>query len=164
MIGEDTAAGDALCAEPSHSPGQDADRGGLLLVGQHLHVRQPRGVIDRHADLLVASATGTAPTAVAGDPVANSLEPSQLLGVHMEHVARLLPLVPLHRNLGVQVSQAAKAQRLHHPSHGRQGSPKGLGDPPEGAALVPEIHCVLQLLRIERSPLGAADTRSASEV
>ena len=32
--------------------------------------------------------------------------------------------------------------------------------PPEGAALVPELHGLLQLLRIERSPLGAAHTPS----
>jgi len=62
--------------------------------------------------------------------------------------------------LGFQVPQSAKAQGLHHPTHGRQGTPKRLGDPPEGAALVAEIQGVLQLLRIERPPLGAANTPS----
>jgi hypothetical protein len=99
-------------------------------------------------------------TAVTCDPVTDPLEPGQLFGVDMVYIARLLPLVPLHRSLRFQVPQSAKAQGVHHPSHGRQGSPKGLGDPPEGAALVPEVQGVLQLLRIERPPLGAANTPS----
>lgn len=35
------------------------------------------------------------------------------------------------------------------PSHGRNGSPKGPGDPPEGATLVPQLESALQLLQIE---------------
>jgi hypothetical protein len=96
-------------------------------------------------------------TTVAGDPVTDPLKPRQLLGVDMDHVARLLPLVPLHRGLGFQVSQASESEGFHHPSDGRQGSPKRLGDPPEGAALMPEFQGVLQLLRIKRSPLDAAN-------
>jgi len=160
VVRKDPVAGDSLLVEPTHSSSQEANRGGLLLIGQHLHVHQARGVIHRHVDLLVAGASRTALTAVAGDAVANPLEPGQLLGVDMNHVARLLPLVPLHRRLGVQVPQPPEPQGLHHSSHGRQGSAHGLGDPPEGAALVPEVHRVLQLLRIERPPLGAANTPS----
>jgi hypothetical protein len=109
-------------------------------------------------DLLGTSPTGAALTAVAGDPVADPLKAGQLFGVDMDHVAWLLPLVPLHRSLGLQVPQTAESKELHHPSYGRQGSAKGPGDPPEGAALVPEVQGVLQLLRIERPPLGAANT------
>ena len=160
VVGEDTTAGDPLLAEPAHSPRQEADRGGLLLVGQHLHVSQASGVIHRHVDLLVAGASRTALTAVAGDAVADPLEPGELFGVDMDHVARLLPLVSLHRRLGVEVPQLSKAQSLHRPRDGRQRSSHSVGNPPEGAALVPEVHGVLQLLRIERPPLGAANTPS----
>jgi hypothetical protein len=57
VVRENTTADDPLRAEPVHSPGQEADRGGLLLVGQHLDVGQAGGVIHRDVDLLVASAT-----------------------------------------------------------------------------------------------------------
>lgn len=149
-----------MLAEPANGPRQEVDRGDHLILGQHLHVRQASGVIHSHMELLVASTTGADLTAVAGDPVTDPLKPSQLLGVDMDHVARLLPLVALNRKLGLQVPQRAKAKRLHHPSHGRQGSSKGLGDPPEVAALVPEVQGMLQLLLIERPPLGAANTPS----
>lgn len=88
------------------------------------------------------------------------LEPGQLLVVDMDHVARLLLLVPLHWRRRVKVPQAAESEGLHHPCHGRQGNPKGLGHPPEDAALEPEFQGVLHLLRIERPPLGAAHTPS----
>jgi hypothetical protein len=60
--------------------------------------------------------------------------------------------------LGFQVPQSAKAQGLHPPGPRTRGEPKGLGDPPEGAALVPEVQGVLQFLWIVRPPLGAANT------
>lgn len=104
VVREDTTAGDPLLA---HCMGQEADRGGLLPVGQHLHVRQAYGVIHRAVDLLVVHAPGTAVTTIASDPEADPLEPGQLFGVGLDHVARLLPLVPLHRNLGLQVPQTA---------------------------------------------------------
>ena len=44
VVREDTAVGDALCAEPADSPSQEADRADLLLVGQHLDVSQAGGV------------------------------------------------------------------------------------------------------------------------
>jgi hypothetical protein len=40
------------------------------------------------------------------------------------------------------------------------GASQSVGDPPEGAALVPEVHGLLQLLRIERPPLVAANAPS----
>lgn len=114
----------------------------------------------RYVHLLVASVTGAALKAVAADPVADPLKPGQLLGVDVDHVAWPLPLVLLHRSLGLEIPQAAESESLHHPSHSRQGSPKGPGDPPEGAALVPEVQGVLQLLRIKRPQLSAANTPS----
>ncbi len=118
------------------------------------------GVIHRDVDLLVASSPGTALTAIAGDAVPDSLKARQLLRVDMNHVARCLPLVPLLRSLGLRVPQAAKAQSLYHAPHGGQGSAHSLGDPPEGAALLAEVQRMLQLLRIERPPLGAANAPS----
>ena len=155
-MGEDTAAGDALRAEPAHSPDQEADLVAFCSSGSTSTYAR-RG---RHPPRHGARAPGTALTTDAGNPVADSLEPGQPLGVDVDHVAWLLPLVPLHWNLGLQVPQAAESESLHHPSHSRQGSTKGPGDPPEAAALVPEVQGVLQLLRIERPRLGMANTPS----
>jgi hypothetical protein len=42
----------ALAVEPGHCPAQETDRCGLLLVRQHLHVGEPRDVVDRHMNPL----------------------------------------------------------------------------------------------------------------
>jgi len=80
---------------------------------------------------LVAGASGGALTAVAGDPVPHLAEPGQLFGVEMDHVARLLPLVPLHRSLGLEVPQQPEPKGFHDPSDRGEGSAYGLGDLPE---------------------------------
>jgi hypothetical protein len=62
--------------------------------------------------------------------------------------------------LGFQVPQPPESQGLHDPSDRGEGGSLSLGDTPEGAALVPEVHRMLQLLRIERPPLAAANAPS----
>ena len=78
----------------------------------------------------------------------------------MDHVARLLPLVSLHRRFWFEVPQSVQPQVPHHPGQGADRHQHQPGDPPEGAALVPEVRGLLQLQRIERPPLGAAHTPS----
>lgn len=78
----------------------------------------------------------------------------------MDHAARALPLVPPHRRFGLEVPQPAQPQGIHYPSDGRERSLEGPGNAAERAALVPEVHGQLQLLRIERPPLGAAHAPS----
>ncbi len=115
--------------------------------------------------LLVASTPRTALAKIFRDGVADPFETSQLFGFKMDHVAHLLPLVTLHLGLGFQVQQAARAYGFHRPRHGRQVRANDLGNPSIGAALVPKIHRVLQLLRTERPPLATANaTSSASAV
>ena len=99
-------------------------------------------------------------TAVAGDPMTETLETGELLCVAMDHVARALPLVALHWLLGLQIVEPAKPQRVDHPPDGGEGRLEGSGDAAECAALMPEVHGLLQLLRIERPPLVAANTPS----
>ena len=99
-------------------------------------------------------------TAVAGDPMADTLETGELFCVDMDHVARALPLVALHWLLGLQIVEPAKPQRVDHPPDGGEGRLEGPGDAAECAALMPEVHGLLQLLRIERPPLVAANTPS----
>jgi hypothetical protein len=92
--------------------------------------------------------------------VADPLEPGQLLDVDMDHVAGLLPLVPLHRRFGLEVAQPVQPQPPHRPGQGADRQQQQPGNPPEGAALVPELNGPLQLLRIERPPLAAANAAS----
>ena len=87
----------------------------------------------------------------------NTVEPGQLpllrrslrLDVDMDHVARLLPLVSLHRRFWVEVPESVQPQAPHRPGQGADRHQQQPGDSPEGAALVPELHGLLQLLRIE---------------
>ena len=89
---------------------------------------------------------------------AHPLETGQLFGVDVYHVAGALPLVALHWLPGLQIPEPAKPQGVHHLPDGGEGSLQGLGDSAECAALVAVIHGLLQLLRIERPPLAAANT------
>ena len=154
------AALHALAVEPGHSPAQEADRGGLLFVRQHFHVGEPRGVVDRHMDAVVADAGRAALLPVAGDAVADLAKASQLLDVDMDQVSGMLPLVALHWRFGVQIPQPPEPQAVQSSGHGGEGSRQQPGDVAQMQALMPELHGTLQVLRIERPPLGAANTAS----
>ena len=79
-----------------------------------------------------------------GDQVADPLKAGQLLllrrlrlGVDMKHVARLLPLVPLHRWFGIEVAQPVEPQAPHRSGQGGDGYQQQSGDLAEGASLMP---------------------------
>jgi hypothetical protein len=109
---------------------------------------------------LVTRSPRTTFATIACDVVADPFEAGQLFGVDMDHVARLLLLVALQRGLGFQAPQTDNAHGFHRPRHGRQRRATDLGNPPDGAALVPEIHRVLQLQRTESAPLGTVNAAS----
>jgi hypothetical protein len=83
-------------------------------------------------------------------------EAGQGFDVDVEKIARPLPLVALHWRFGPQVSQPTRSEPVESTGHGRERNRLQPGDVPEMQALVAEIHGLLQLLRIERPPLGAA--------
>ena len=139
VVAEHPSALDPLAVEPGHSTAQEAHCCRPLLVSQYLDVGQPRGVIHRDMDPFVAGSGGASFAWVAGDPVANAVEPGQLFDVDMDHVAGLLPLVSLHRRSGLQVTQPVQPQAPHHPGQGADRHQQQPGDPPEGPALVPEV-------------------------
>jgi len=76
----------------------------------------------------------------------------------VHQVAGPFPLVPLYRGLGFQVPQPNDSQLAECPDHGGVGSLKQASDVTEVQTLVPQLHGLLQLLRIKRPPLGAAHT------
>ncbi len=92
--------------------------------------------------------------------MADTLEAGQLFDVDMDHVAGALPLVAPHRRLGIKVLESTQRQGVHHPPDCRQGRLESLGEATKFAALVPEVYGLLQLLRIERPPLAAANSPS----
>ena len=96
-------------------------------------------------------------TAVAGDPMADTLETGQLFCVDMDHVARALPLGALHWLLGLQILEPAKPQRVDHPPDGGEGRLEGPGDAGECAALMPEVHGLLQVAADRASAAGGGE-------
>jgi len=113
----------ALTVEPGDRRRERADHCWLLLISQHLDVRQAGGVVDSDMDLVVADPVGAPLLAIPGDPVAHRLEPRRGLDVDMDQVAWPLPLVPLHRRPGLQGPQSPEAQTPEGPSHGGEGWP-----------------------------------------
>ena len=78
--------------------------------------------------------------------------------VDIDQVTWVLPLVPLHRWFGFQVPQSPQLQTAESPGNAGERCLEQPGDMAEVEPLVAEIHCLLELLRIERPPLGAANT------
>jgi hypothetical protein len=154
------AALHVMTVEPGHSPAQEADRRGLLLVCKHLHVGEPRRVINGHMNTVVADAGRAALLPVTGDSVASLAKAGELFAVDMDQVSWMLPLVALDRRFRLQISQPLETKAVEHPGHGGEGSGQQPGDVPEVEALVTEIHGLLQLLWIERPTLAASNTVS----
>jgi len=160
VVAHHPAALDPLAVEPGDSTTEKADHRWFLLVWQHLDVRQPHGVIDGDMDLVVANTSGAALLPIAGDAVTHLPEPGQRLDVDVDQVSRPLPFVPLDRWFGFQIPETAQAQAAEGPGDSREGCVEQPGDVTQVQALVPELDSVLQLLRIERPPLSAANTPS----
>jgi hypothetical protein len=93
-------------------------------------------------------------------PRRRCLRRSLRLGVDVDHVAGLSPLIPADWLFGLQVSQAPEHDGLEPTANGRERSCQVLGDAPHGAALMPWCPGLLLLPWIERPPLGAANTAS----
>jgi hypothetical protein len=119
-------------------------------------------------DAVVANARGAALLAVAGDAVTDFAKAGELLllrrslrlDVDMDQISGLLPLVALDRGLGLEIPQPPQTKAVEHPGHGGEGCDQKPGDVAEVEALVTQIHGLLLLLRIERPPLGEANTPS----
>ncbi len=113
---------DALAVEPGQCPAQEADRCALLLIGQHLDVGEPCGVIDGNVDPVVTDASRAALLPVSCDAVSHLAEAGQLLDVDVNQVAGPFPFVALNRRLWLQVSQPAQPQAVQRSGHGGERS------------------------------------------
>lgn len=93
------AALHALAVAAGHSPAQEADRCGLMLVPSYLHVGPPRGIggtVNRDVYTIRASAGRGALLPVVGGAVADDTKVDKLLDIKMDHASGILPLVALH--------------------------------------------------------------------
>ena len=88
------------------------------------------------------------------------LRRSLRLGVDVDRVAGLCPLVAAHWLGRLQVLESAEPQALEHRAHSGERCRQHTGHSSERAALMAEVHSSLQLLWIERPPLAAANTAS----
>jgi len=91
---------------------------------------------------------------------ADTLKPCQLLGVDLDHAARLRPLVPADWLSGLQFPQAPKPNSLEPTPNRCQRYCQVFVDAPYGALLMALCLGLLLLRWIDRPPLGAANTAS----
>ncbi len=93
-----------------------------MLIGQHLDVGEPCGVVHGRVDPVVSDASRAALLSVACDAVTNLAEAGQLLDVDVSQIVGPLPFVALNRRLWIKVSQPAKLQTVQRSGHGGEGS------------------------------------------
>jgi len=158
VVARHPAALDPLAVEPGDSTAEKADHRWFLLVLQDFDVREPCRVVHCDMNLVVADAVGAALLAITGDAVAHLAKAGQGLDVDVDQISWPLPLVALHWNLGLQLPQTPQPQKAESPGNGGEGRLQQPGNATEVEPLVAEIHGVLQLLRIERPMLAAANT------
>jgi hypothetical protein len=128
-----------VAPEEHERPTQEADRGGCLLVAQHLGVGQPAGVVDRDVDELpagglaaVAVAVGEGALVVAAQTIADALarpalDPAELLDVDVHELPRPCALVAAG-GLEPQPAELAEPDPGQDPRHGGERHPEQLGD------------------------------------
>jgi len=81
----------------------------------------------------------------------------------VNQVAGPFPFVALNRRLGFQVSQPTQPQAVQRSGHGGEGGSEKSGDVTQVQSLMTQLHGTLQALRIQRQPLGAANTASIGQ-
>lgn len=84
VVAHHAAARPAPANEPGNGTAEKADHRWLLLIRQHLEVRQSGGVVDGDMDLVVADLVGAPQLAITGDAVAHLLEPRRGLDIDLE--------------------------------------------------------------------------------
>ena len=92
VVGHDPLDGDAEAGEPGQRPLEEGHGALLALVGQDLGVGEARGVVDADVQEVPADAALLA-APVAGDAVADAVDPAELLDVEVDQLAGPLALV-----------------------------------------------------------------------
>jgi hypothetical protein len=89
VVGHDALDGEAMPAEEAQGVEQEAQAGAALLVGQDLRIGQSGMVVDGPVKVFPADAPAVALAgAIAGDPMARSLEASFLMSMWINSPGR----------------------------------------------------------------------------
>ncbi len=103
--------------EPSHRPQQETDGRGQLLIGHHLDLGKASGIVDGDMGFLKARATAGSKTPISGHRVADGVKAVQSLGVEMDHVDGVGPVVRANRLGRLQISWPTETQGFEQPAH-----------------------------------------------
>ena len=126
VVGEDPLDRDPVARVEAPGSPEEGRRGLRALIGQLLHVGQPRVVVDRDVHPVPADAPEPVLEArlTAMDAVASALaDPPQHLGVEMDELARALALVAHDRRPGLEPVEAAQAAPAQERVDRRAGEP-----------------------------------------
>jgi hypothetical protein len=137
VVGQDPAHADAVGAEPPQRAPQKVAGGGLPFVGEQLHIRDARVIVDGDVQVLPAGAADPM-EALAGHAVPQAPNAAQLLGIEVEQVADRRVLVALRDRRGCEAPAPRQPTAPQHPRHrGRTHRERG-ADLPAGPLLAPQ--------------------------
>ena len=120
VVGHDPLDRNAVAGEPGARTLQEGDGIFLALIGQELGVGQPGRIIDRHVQMLPPDApVPDHPGVVAGDAMAHTVDPAELLGVDMDQLARPLPLIADDSRLGIERAEPTETKPAQDDAHRR---------------------------------------------
>ena len=122
VVGHHPLDPDPGVAEVGDRAAEEADRGRCLLVLEHLNVGQAGSVVDGDVHVLPADPAASA-AAVAVDAVPGPADPTQLLHVDMEELARPLPLIAVGRLRRLQAGEPAEPDPSQDRRDGRERHP-----------------------------------------
>ena len=114
-------------------------------------------------DHVLTGAIGATLLAVADNSVPHLAEHGQSLDVDMNQVTGPLPFVAPHKRLGLQVSQTVESKTVQSTGERGERRLEQAGDVPEVQTLVTAVDNLLQLRRIKRQTVAAANTASIPE-
>ena len=133
VVGHHPLDGDAQAGEPGDGALEEGDGTFLALVGQDLGVGKAGGIVD--ADMQEVPADAAAALGpVAGDAVADAVDPAELLDVEVDQLAGPCPLVAEDLRLGVERLEPTEAVAAQDQAHGGDRAAEPAGDGGAGQA------------------------------
>jgi hypothetical protein len=99
---------DAAALEPGDGAFEKAGGGWGSFIGEDLRVGEARSVVDSDMDELPSDASRVLPT-ITGDAMTDAADAAQLLDIHVDELAGMLPLVSANRLFGLQALESREA-------------------------------------------------------
>ena len=111
---------DAELCKISNGGLKEGDRALFALIGQDLHERDPRGIVDADMDELPTDAVVTVDRAriSPGDAVAHRADPAELFDIEMDELAWVLAFITPYRFGRLQGTELVQSQPTQNPADG----------------------------------------------